>query len=178
MKINGMVINSAYEEVVVIPRHTGNIVFKARAISNFEPFEKLCPTPKPPLRQFPGGRTIEDVENPDFQKAFNNWAESKVHWMFLESLKATHGLAWETVDMADSTTWSNYQKELSAAGFSPAEQARIIQCVSQANGLDQSKIDEATESFLADQAALASTQSSPASAPSATPSGEPASVSA
>lgn len=175
MKINGVTVLGAYEEVVVFPRITGKIVFKARAVSDYEPFDKLCPQPTPPQIQYAGAaQPIDDVENADFLKKFHEWAELKSHWLVLMSLRATEGLVWDTVNMSDYTTWKNYQTELTASGFTPAEQSRIVQIVSRANGLDQSKIDEATESFLRDQAALAQRASSPVSAPTATPSGEPA----
>lgn len=175
MKINGVKVEGAYEEVVVIPRITGNLVFRARAIADYERFEKLCPQPKAPFIQYAGhAQATQNIEDPDYLEKFQEWAEQKSHWMILESLKATEGLEWETVEMGDSSTWKNYSNEMTESGLSPAEQARIVMCVSQANGLDQSKIDEATASFLADQAARLVKENSPASAPLATPSGVPA----
>ena len=175
MKIKGVKVQGAYEEVVVIPRHTGNLVFRARAIADYEVFDKLCPQPKPPLIQFAGQSiATENVEDADYQQKFQEWAEQKSHWMILESRKANEDLEWGTVVMGDHTTWKNYTKEMTESGLSPAEQARIVMCVSQANGLDQSKIDEATASFLADQAERLASESSLASAPLATPSGVPA----
>lgn len=175
MKINGVKVKGAYEEVVVIPRRSGNLVFKAQAISDYEPFDKLCPQPVPPKIVYAGSKQeIDNIEDPGYLQRFNEWAELKSHWMILQSLKATEGLEWETVKMGDHTTWKNYQKEMTDAGLSPAEQARIVTCVSQANGLDQSKIDEATESFLLAQAVREASESSPSSVPSATPSGVPA----
>jgi len=177
MKINGISVIGACEEVVVIPRQTHNFVIRARAIADYEPFEKLCPQPKPPEIMY-AGQTVatQNVEDEGYKEQFYAWAEKKAHWMALESLKITEGLVWDTVDMADPSTWSNYQKELSAAGFSSLEQGRILQCVARANGLDQSKIDEATESFLADQAARLRKESSQDSALSVTPSGVPVNV--
>lgn len=174
MKLNGVKVKSAYEEVVVFPRTGGpNLVFKARAIYDFEAFEKLCPPPEAPLIQFAGqDKPTQNVEDVNYLERFQKWAELKSHWMVLQSLRATPGLEWETVDYGDHTTWKNYQKEMSDAGLTPAEQARIVLIVSLVNGLDQSKIDEATESFLVAQAAREEFESSPASAPSATPSGE------
>jgi len=175
MKINGVKVKGAYEEVIVFPRQTGNLVFKARAIADYSAFEKLCPTPVPPTRRYPGGREVKDVEDPKFNEALDKWANDKTDWMVLESLKVTPGLEWETVDVSDSETWGNYKDELKEAGLSPAEQGRLIECVGSANGLDQSKIDEATESFLVAQAAAANPESFLGSEQPATPSGEPAS---
>lgn len=173
MKFHGKKVSGAFEELVVIPRPDGNLVFTARAISDYKAFDKLYPEPKGQVRRYPDGREVEDVESPKYRKAMGDWAEARTHWMILESLKATEGLEWESVDMSKPETWKNYGDEMSAAGLSPAEQGRIVQCVSIANGLDQSKIDEATESFLADRVAAARTESSPVSEQPVTPSGEP-----
>ena len=51
-----------------------------------------------------------------------------------------------------------------------------VMCVSEANGLDQAKIDEATESFLADRAARAASGNSQGSEQLAMPSGASASA--
>lgn len=178
MKIKGVKVKSAYEEVVVFPRTTGpNLVFTARAVSDYDSFNKLCPQPEPPSIVYAGETTPrKNVEDPSYRKAFLEWAEQQSHWMVLESLKATEGLEWETVKYEDPTTWKNYQNEMREAGLTDAEQARIIKIVSLVNGIDQSKIDEATNSFLASRAAQLSNENSPASAPTATPSGEPVNV--
>lgn len=177
MKIHGKKVSGAYEEVVVLPRTEGNLVFKAKAISDYSAFDKLCPEPKGEIRRYPDGRVVENVESPEYRKKMRDWAQLRTHWMILNSLKATPGLEWESVVMSKPDTWEKYGDEMTSAGLSPAEQGRIVHCVSIANGLDQSKIDEATESFLADQAAAALTANSPDSVPQGTPSGEPVSVS-
>jgi hypothetical protein len=177
MKIHGKKITGFCEEVVVIPRNDGNLVFRAKAVSDYSNFEKVCPEPKGDVKMFPGGREVEDTESPAYIKRYTDWLRKKTHWMILQSLKGTPGLEWETVDLSDSDTWHLYEQEMTDSGLSPAEQGRIVQCVSLANGLDQSKIDEATESFLAGQGAQEAIGSSPVSEQPVTPSGEPASVS-
>ncbi len=72
--------------------------------------------------------------------------------MILESLKATPNLEWESVNPSDPKTWGGYENELVDAGFSIPEISRVIDCVFDANGLNQKKIDEATKRFLAGQA--------------------------
>jgi len=175
VKLHGKKVSGAFESVVVIPRLDGNLVFVARAIMDYEAFEKLCPPPKAPVVVFAGStQEVENVEDSEYKKAVDEWVEHKTHWMILQSLKATPGLEFETVDEGDCSTWKNYQKEMQEAGLSPAEQARVVMCVSEANGLDQSKIDEATNSFLAARAAQVDSGNSLVSAPLATLSGEPA----
>lgn len=151
MKIAGQVIEGPKTEVIVIPRESGDIVFKAQPVLDFEPFEKINPTPNPPETMFPGGRKVQNLEDPNYKKELDNWAQQKTDWMVLKSLEATEGLEWETVDMAKPDTWENFKTEL-AKTFTPGEQSKIIEIVLIACGLNQSKIDEATKRFLATQA--------------------------
>jgi hypothetical protein len=94
--------------------------------------------------------------------------------MILKSLSATEGLEWEQVDMSKPETWHNYGDELVSSGFSPAEIFAITEAVMTACGLNQKKIDEATERFLAGQQVLQESESSQSTAPNATASGESA----
>jgi len=148
MQINGKVVQAPSEEVVVIPRGEENIVFKAKAVLDFEAFEKLNPMPEPPEILYPGGVKSLNVEDEGYQKKIDEWAQSKTDWMILKSLEATEGLTWDTVDKSDPQTWGNYRSEL-ASVFTPGEVAKIIEAVMLACGLIQERIDEATKRFLA-----------------------------
>lgn len=152
MKILGKKIIGANIEVVVIPRPEGNLVFKAQAVLDYEPFEKMNPLPQAPEIVRPGGVRSRDVEDKGYNEKLNQWAQQKTHWMVLKSLEATSGLEWETVNLSEPSSWVNYQQEMVDSGLAPAEIARIIDCVTIACGLNQKKIDEATQRFLAGQA--------------------------
>lgn len=178
MKIHGKKIHGLNTEVVVIPRQTGDIVFKAQAVLNYEDHDKINPMPKPPTRMLPGGVLQQNIEDPAYQKRLDEWATQKFYWMFVKALEATPGLEWDTVVMDNPESWGNYKKELEDSGFAPGEVARIEMCISDACGLNQSKIDEATKRFLAGQGQAQETSSIPSSEPSTTPSGEPVSVGA
>ena len=149
MKILGKKITGANIEVVVIPRNDGNLVFKAQAVLNYDDFEKLNPLPQAPEIIRPGGVKARDVEDKSYNEKLNQWAQQKTHWMVLKSLEATPGLEWETVNLSDPSTWVNYQQEMIDSGLAPAEIGRIVDCVTLACGLNQRKIDEATQRFLA-----------------------------
>lgn len=151
MKIKGIKFDGPREEVVVIPRSSGDIVFKARAVMDYSDFDKINPRPEPPIKILPGGVKSQNVEDPVYLKKVSEWAEQKTNWMILQALEATPDLEWETVDKADPKTWGNFRTELEKAGFSQYEIAKIIGCVIDACGLNQSKIDEATDRFLASQ---------------------------
>jgi hypothetical protein len=152
MKIQGKSISGPEVDVLVIPRKSGDILFKAQSVLDYDAFEALCPAPHPPETLRPGGgkglRT-RNLEAPEFLKALDDWSEKRTYWMILKSLEATPDLEWETIKMDDPSTWSNYEKELKSAGFSMLEITRILNLVTGVCGLDQRKIDEATARFLA-----------------------------
>lgn len=178
MKIHGKTLDGPNIEVVVIPRQSGDIVFRAQAVLDYEDHDKLNPMPQPPKKLLRGGGVQEDVANPKFQKALDTWAQRKFYWMLLTALKATDGLEWESINISKPETWENYKAEMTKSGFSPGEINRIEMCVTDACGLNQTKIDEATQRFLAGQAQAQSNESGQSSEQVSTPSGEPASAGA
>jgi len=149
MKINGKKIEGANEVVIVIPRaSSADIVFRARAVLDMEPFEKLCPPPDPPKRMLKDGKEVTNLKDPGFLQQVSNHAVKRLSWMVLTSLEATEGLEWENVKMDEPTTWNNFNKELTDAGFSDVEINRIVgECIS-VNALNEDKIEEARERFL------------------------------
>ena len=156
MKLNGEVLHVIGEDTVVIPRSSGDIAFVAQAVLDEEPFDKLFPRPEPPVKKKPDGSESFDIENTTYVEALNKWAEAKTDWLVLEAYRlGSPEITWDTVKMSEPETWGNYKKELKAAGFSEVEVARVIGCAISASGLDQGKIDRATESFLAKKAAQA-----------------------
>jgi hypothetical protein len=150
--LHGKKLDGPKEEVVVIPRQDGDLVFKARAVLDFTDFDKLCPTPEPPEVIKPGGIKAADPEDADYLAKLDEWGTQKSNWMILKSLAATEGLEWETVNMSDPKTWANYQQEMQDSGLSMGEVSRIVSIIMDACGLNQQKIDEATKRFLAGQA--------------------------
>jgi len=151
MKIKGKQIEASGVEVVVIPRASGDLVFKAKSVTNFDVFDKLNPMPEPTIRTYPDGRKEANTQSDKYKKEVEEYATRKTNYTVLRSLEATEDLEWETVDMDKPETWENYQKELQEAGFSAVEISRIIDIAITACGFNQSKIDEATKSFLAGQ---------------------------
>ena len=174
--MHGKVLDGPREEVLVIPRQgSDDIVFTAKAVLDYGDFDKLFPKPTAPVIMKPGGIKSLDVTDKKYLEKINAWAESRMHWMVLNSLTATEGLEWETVDLVNPKTWANYAEELKKAGFSDGEQARIVNLVVSVNGLDQDKIDEATNRFLAETREAQESASSQDTAQVSTPSGAPVS---
>lgn len=153
MKLQGRKIEGPNTEIVVIPRSSGNLVFKAQAVLDYEMFDKLCPLPEPRIATLPNGGHKRLEDEAGYQLALQNWAAKKTAYMIIESLKATEDLEWETVKYGEPETWENYKTELIGAGFSQPEISRIIEAISIACGINQKKIEEATSAFLATQAA-------------------------
>ena len=151
MKIAGMELAGPRIETLVLPRQDKDIVIRAQAVLDFDEFEKMCEEPKPEMRMVPGGGKVPVITDEKYVEALTKFAALKTHWMVLKSLEATPDLEWETVDKSDPTTWGNYKDELKAAGFSFAEAAMIVRTVTDACGLNQAKIEEATALFLAGQ---------------------------
>lgn len=149
MKIKGKKIDSPMIEIVVLPRPDGDIVFKAQAVLDFEEFDKLVTEPTPRMLLKPGGGMEKDTNNKNYRKELDEYNTQRVHWMFIKSLEATEGLEWETVDMNDPTTWKNYESELKASNFSAMEINHITRAIMIANALDDRKLKEARDSFLA-----------------------------
>lgn len=156
MKLQGKKIEGMNIATIVLPRENGtSIILKAQAVVDYDDFDKLCPTPKPPVRVMKG--TTEEIpvlNDPKYLKELDDWAEKKSVWTTLKSLEATDGLEWETIDMDDHTTWLNFFKEIADSGITPAEYSYIQQKVMDVCGMNTKYLEEATESFLAELATL------------------------
>lgn len=175
MKINGKKIEGANIEIVVLPRGNGDdLVFKAAAVLDSSDFDKLCPRPITPSIMKKGGVTVQNVEDPVFKQSLLNYGKLRMSWMILQSLRATEGLEWEIVDYSDPGTWNLYEKELRDAGLVEMEITRLITAVMTANALNDEKINEARDRFLAGQQAQSLEQSSLKAELNSTQSGEPA----
>lgn len=174
LKIKGKTVSGANVEYIVIPRgNDDDIVFKARAVLDFTPFDKLCPIPMPPKRKI-RGEDIPMLTDPNYQTQCTAYGQKKLAWILLESLKATEGLEWDTVDMDDQSTWLRFRDELNASGFTGAEVDRILDGVVTVNALNAAKLDAARERFLLMQQELSEELSSLREEESSTQSGGPA----
>jgi len=173
MKIHGIKIEGPASKTIVFPRSTGNIAFVLQAVLNVDEFDKIFPPPKPPVGVAAGGQKIVNVEDPNYRQKLDEWGTAKHHWMFLKSISATPGLEWETIKKDDPKTWTNYEAELINAGLTEPERLRIMQAYIEVQGLDDKKIEEATNSFLAGLQGAKQGKSSQNTGPQDTPSGEP-----
>jgi hypothetical protein len=86
------------------------------------------------------------------------YSQYRYAWIMIESLKATENLEWETIQSDKPETWLNFEKELQDSGLSGIEIGRIANGVLEANCLNEDKITEARNRFLASAPAPSSTQ--------------------
>jgi len=149
MKLHGIKLQGPATKTIVLPRQNGNLVFTFQAVLNTDEFNKIYPPPKPPVKKLPGGGKVAVTEDKKYGEELQKWGELKAHWVFLQSISATPGLEWETVDSANPDTWKNYDEELQKAGLTESERLRLLKEYIEVQGLDDDKISQATNSFLA-----------------------------
>jgi len=186
MKIGGKKIDcTPASEMIVFPRESGDIALRANAVLDRDEFDKLCPTPKMPQKRVKGGRMVDDPDSPRFLKLLNQHSTKFVDWLIITSLcgvnketKEDDPIEWELVDRSDSSTWSKWDDEFRASGFSDMERKRIHSLVITVNSLSERRLDEARESFLLPVAEEQDDSSSPTIEQTDTPSGEPVNGSA
>lgn len=136
-------------EVIAIPRPDGDdIIFIAEAVLSYEEFDGMCPAPKPPVKLMKGGEKVLDFESPTYKQELAVYSTRRYSWMVLKSLRNTPGLEWETVDYSNPDTWGNFEKELRDSGISDIEQQRILRGITDANCLNEQKVEDARKRFL------------------------------
>lgn len=156
MKLKGQKIQSANEELIVLPRGDDAIVLKAQAILSFDEFEKLCPEPEMAKKTMMSGKQVDNPHDKAYKDAVEDHNKKYLAYLVIKSLEATEDLEWEVVDLQNPDTWLSYEKELRDSGFSETEMSRILKGVLAANSLDEGKIAEAKERFLAEAAQVES----------------------
>lgn len=149
MRINGQVVEGMNEDVLVLPRAKGNIVFQAVAIHDYDEFEKMVPVPVPPKVLTKNG-SVADPEDEGYQSQIVNYGLQRLAYMAINSL-APSNIEWTKVVLNKPNTWANWTEEL-AAVLSVAEQKELLNFILAVNTLDQRKIEEARANFLAGRA--------------------------
>ena len=148
MKIGGVEV-SRCEEVLVLPRMGGDLVFRAAAVISMEEFDAVCPKPEPPVRITKNGKE-PNLTADSYVKMLQNWSEQRYAWMCIKSLTPSD-IEWEKVKMDKPTTWPLWVEELQEAGISSTEMNRVQNLILEANALNEAKLKEARESFLRGQ---------------------------
>lgn len=148
MKIGGKRL-SAPTETVVIPRKTGDIIFKIQGIISFDEFDKLVKEPVPPTIKRPGKPDSADRKDEGFVKAWEEYAKQRSAYIIIASLVPTEDLEWEELTLDDPSTWHLWQKELQDAGFTEYEINHLASEIMAVNGLGEDRYKDAKSNFLA-----------------------------
>jgi len=180
MKIGGKKIDVApASDFIVLPRKDGDIAIRSNAVMDRTEFDKLVPLPKPPKKMIKGGVRVEDNEAPSHQIALQQHGVKFMNWLVVESLcgvnkdtQEDEEIEWEKVNAEDPKTWALWDDELKENGFSDMERKRIHNLVMRVNSLDDTRLDEARNSFLQPPVVELEESSSPTTEQNDTPSGE------
>ena len=150
VKYKGKKLEGLNTDLIVFKKNGENVVLKAQALQNYKEFDKVCPEPQPPMLMRPGGIKEPNIKDKNYQDALQQYGLKKTNYTIIKSLQITEDLEWETVNINDPETYDNWRKEFEDSGFTEIEILRILQLCSRVNCLDDSMMDEAKESFLAE----------------------------
>jgi hypothetical protein len=149
MKLKGREIKGPNIEYIIIPRHDGDLVFKAQAVLDMSGFDKVYPEPQAPMIQKPGGAREPDLKDPGYVGLVGRRNQARYGYMMMQALSITEDLEWSILKADDQTTWHLWEEELRQAGFSTPEVNIIMDGLSAANGLNQDKLEQARKRFFA-----------------------------
>lgn len=150
-----------------------NFVFTCGAVLDFSKYEELNPRPKAPLITPRGGTPYHDENDGKYKLRLDAWGDLKVKWLAFQSLKATDGLEWETVNDNDPQTWKNFETELKTF-LTEGEYTRLFNAILDANSPTQNRRSEAMDVFTESQpgevgSAIPSQQGEPTTTTSSVP---------
>lgn len=148
MKIKGQKLEEPNKVLFVLPRNGIDLVFYFKAILDYKDFDELCKRPEPPKIMKKGSIT-RNTEDPEFNVALGEYVQRRMSWAFLKSIAETPELEWETVKIDDPNTWTKWEDELTASGFTPAENNLLFGKFREANNINEDTLTEARERFLA-----------------------------
>ena len=150
MKLHGVKIEGRHTETIFVPRGDDDgFMFMATAIQSLDRFAELCPEPKPPVIHRPGKAPQADTGSRSFIEAMTEHNRRRLGYMVMETLRGTEGLEYEILDSEKPETWSRYEEEFLASGFTQMEVNNIISGVLRVNSLDPEHIRAARDRFLA-----------------------------
>jgi hypothetical protein len=141
-------------DFVVIPRPEGeDFVVKCVALTDFSEYEDIAKHPTPPFNIGKGGKREYNLEEPSYKALKDKYENDRITWIILKSISDNPDIEWERVDITNTATYPEYEKELMEAGLNTVEIGRIQRMVLQVNSLDEAHIQEARDLFLLTKAA-------------------------
>jgi len=149
MKVGGIEVVPAPEEVLVLPRGDERLVFKAKPVKDWDRFNKLVPEVIIPVGYVKGEKK-QLTNDKDYISQRSRRNDLMTAYMMLESLKPSN-IEWDSVIDDEPGTWLKYEDDLRNAGLSNVEINLVISLVFEANQLDEKKLKAARDSFLRGQ---------------------------
>ena len=73
--------------------------------------------------------------------------QKRLGYMIAKSLEPSN-VEWDTVNLADPSTWKNWSTDLRSGGLSDIECQRVMNLVLEANCLDEAKLEGPARLFL------------------------------
>lgn len=154
MKIGGVEITGNLaklnEDVLVLPRKEGHIVFTARAIPTLEEFDEKVPRPKPAKAFHKGKGWIENLDDPTYKQQVEQWGKLRVAYFVVKSLEPSD-IEWSTVDLDKIGTWVNWENDFKKVGFTQHECELILGLCMDVNQLNERALEKAREAFVRGQ---------------------------
>ncbi len=135
--------------VLALPRPgEEDLVFVLTPVESYDEFNRLCPLPEAPVLIKAGGVKEPDTENATYVEQLETYVRLQSSYIFIESLKHTPDLAFESIDPEKPSTWGNYRQEMLDFGLGDQEILRILRAVQGANSLDDGLVDEARNRYF------------------------------
>lgn len=151
MLLKGQKLGKVRTDYAVFKRPDGDVVLHLNPIPDPSEFEKIYPQPEVPTKMGKGGAKIQRLDDPGYLEKLKSYSEAKWAWIILQTIKDTPELEFEVVKLEDPNTWTKYREELKESGFTEGELLYLTRRILETNSLDQSKLDEARDAFLAEQ---------------------------
>lgn len=173
MKVGGVPISKPEVDVFVLPRPEGDLVFRGQAVDSLDEYLDQCGgIPKPP-RVLTKNGWEDNTEDKSYRDIIRSLEEKRISYMVLRTLEPSD-IEWSSVDINSPSTWSNWEKDFREAGLTQVEVQRLFRWVMDINCLNESKLKEAREVFLAGIRQRKDESSGHQTEPENTQSGEPA----
>lgn len=176
MKIGGVVVTEPVEEILVIPRGNQSLVFRAKAVPDMDEFDAMSPFPQPPGKRTKDG-WIPEPNDPNYRTILDQYTKRRTAYIVVRTLEPSQ-IEWETVDINNPKTWVNWISDLRKAGMTEVEINHVVALVTNANLLNEQRLNQAREVFQLGQALASAESCGLQTEPANTQSGEPATVSA
>lgn len=126
------------------------LILTLGAVLDFDKFNELVKLPETPTVRKPNGETYKDPDDSDYRKSLFEYWLKKNDYIQIQSVLFTEGFEYEFVNINDPDTWSEFDKDLSGLGLTEVQITFLKNMVSDLNGINERRMEEAREAFFAE----------------------------